>query len=91
MFPEETNTEDMSISHQRPMSSQNNEHSAPVNPNIKSPRNNQLTFNSHSNNATFENATFSPKREKVSKPRSESNFPVQVVNFASQNSNPQLQ
>ena len=81
MYPEETNTEDMSVSHQQPMS-QNNEHSAPVNAShMKSPRNNQLTFNSHSNNATFENAAFSPKN--VSKPRSENNFPVQVVNFAS--------
>ena len=84
MYPEETNTEDMSVSHQQPMS-QNNEHSAPVNnpSHMKSPRNNQLTFNSHSNNATFENAAFSPKN--VSKPRSENNFPVQVVNFASHN------
>jgi len=41
MYPEETNTEDMSVSHAQPLSSQNNEHSAPVNPNhLKSPRNN---------------------------------------------------
>jgi hypothetical protein len=86
MVPEETITEDMSLSMQQIGS--NNEGSAPVNnpQRIGPPKNNQVTFNSHSNTGTFENAQFSPKHGPA--PSVVPNMPVyqqppqvQVVNY----------
>lgn len=69
MVPEETITEDMSLSMQQIGSA--NEGSAPVqvNKRIGPPKNNQVTFNSqHSNTGTFENAQFSPKHGPAPQP-----------------------
>ena len=97
MVPDETITEDMSVSMQH-FGSNQNEQSAPHNNGtstaskmIRSPKNNLNnarnhlndinnhehllgSYNSHSNNGTYENAQFSPKH--VAQPRSEHSFPV---------------